>query len=108
MHIVDIYPTKGRDRATPLKPYKAGNIWDMPYKCCVLYFLDLSLKRSFFHRNAFFRKKNISKSKTIIDPCLIRFLTCSVKLLSVKFKNILFQLLHNAFAISRAFLVSVT
>lgn len=59
MHIVDIYPTKGRDRTTPLKPYKAGNIWDMPYKCCVLYFLDLSLKRSFFHRNAFFLKKYI-------------------------------------------------
>lgn len=74
MHIVDIYPTKGRDRATPLKPYKAGNIWDMPYKCCVLYFLDLSLKRSFFHRNAFFLKKIYPNRRRLSIRVLYAFL----------------------------------
>ena len=72
----DIYNTKGRDRfhwaATPLKPYKVGNICDMTYKCSVLYFLNLPLEQSFFHRKRQFLRK-YPNSETVIDPCLIGF-----------------------------------
>ena len=44
--------TKGRDRfhwaATPLKPYKVGNIFYMTYRYSVLYFLNLSHRKRQF------------------------------------------------------------
>ena len=61
----DIYTTKGRDQfhwaATPLKPYKVGNICYMTYRYSVLYFLNLFLKHFFPHRKRQFFVK-ISKS----------------------------------------------
>ena len=62
--ILHFYTTKGRDRfhwaATPLKPYKIGNICYMTYRYSVLYFLNLSLKHFFPQKTAIFVK--ISKS----------------------------------------------
>ena len=53
-----IYTIKGRDRfhlaATPLKPYKVGNICYMTYRYSVLYFLNLSLKHFFPAENGNF------------------------------------------------------
>ena len=47
MFKLDFYTTKGRDifhwAATPLIPYKVGNICYMTYRYSVLYFLNLSL-----------------------------------------------------------------
>mgnify|MGYP003691677991 CR=1 FL=1 len=68
---VDFYTTIGRDRfhwaATPLKPYKVGNICYMTYRYSVLYFLNLSLKDFFPQKTAIFVK--ISKSETVIVSC---------------------------------------
>ena len=69
----DIYTTKGRDRfhwaATPLKPYKVGNICYMTYRYSVLYFLNLSVKHFFPHRKRQFLWK-YPNPETVIVPCL--------------------------------------
>ena len=67
------YTTKGRDRfhwaATPLKPYKVGNICYMTYRYCVLYFLNLSLKHFISHKKRQFLWK-YPNPETVIVPCL--------------------------------------
>ena len=67
------YTTKGRDRfhwaATPLKPYKVGNICYMTYRYSVLYFLNLSLKHFFPQRKRQFLWK-YPNPETVIVPCL--------------------------------------
>ena len=67
-----IYTTKGRDRfhwaATPLKPYKVGNICYMTYRYTVLYFLNLFLKHFFSHRKQQFLWK-YPNPETVIVPC---------------------------------------
>ena len=74
---VEIYNTKGRDRflgaATPLKPYKVGNICDITYKCSVLYFLNLSLKQSFFHRKRQFLRKYPNSDRVIVPETILSF-----------------------------------
>ena len=70
----EIYTTKGRDRfhwaATPLKPYKVGNICYMTYRYynSVLYFLNLSLKHFFPHRKRQFLWK-YPNPETVIVLC---------------------------------------
>ena len=68
----NIYTTKGRDRfhwaATPLKPYKVGNICYMKYRYSVLYTLNLSLKHFFPHRKRQFLLK-YPNPETVILPC---------------------------------------
>ena len=68
-----IYTTKGRDRfhwaATPLIPYKVGNICYMTYMYSVLYFLNLSLKQFFPHRKRQFLWK-YPNPETVIVSCL--------------------------------------
>ena len=58
LSLLEIYTTKGRDRfhwaATPLKPYKVGNISYMTYRYSVLYYLNLSLKHFFPTENGIF------------------------------------------------------
>ena len=70
------YTTKGRDRfhwaATPLKPYKVGNICYMTYRYCVLYFLNLSLKHFISHK-----KGNFCGNIQIRRPLSFRVLTRS-------------------------------
>ena len=69
---VRFYTTKGRDwfhwAATPLKPYKVGNICYMTYRYSVLYFLNLSLKHFFPHRKQLFLWK-YPNPETVIVPC---------------------------------------
>ena len=66
-----IYSTKGRDRfhwaATPLKPYKVGNIY-MTYGYSLLYFLNLSVKHLFFHKKRQFLWK-YPNPETVTVPC---------------------------------------
>ena len=73
LNIFTIYTTKGRDRfhwaATPLKPYKVGNICYMTYRCSVLYFLNLSLKHFFPLRKRQFLWK-YPNPETVFVPCL--------------------------------------
>ena len=73
---LNIYTTKGRDRfhwaATPLKPYKVGNICYMTYRYSVLYFLNLSLKHFFCHRKRQFLWK-YPNPETVIVPCFNAF-----------------------------------
>ena len=68
------YTTKGRDRfhwaATPLKPYKVGNICYMTYRYSVLYFLNLSLKHFFPTENG-----NFCENIQIRRPLSFRVLT---------------------------------
>ena len=69
-----IYTTKGRDlfywTATPLKPYKVGNICYMNYRYSVLYFLNLSLKHFFSTEN-----DNFCGNIQIRRPLSFRFLS---------------------------------
>ena len=62
----------GRDRfhwaATPLKPYKVGNICYMTYRYSVLYFLNMSFKKNFPHRKRQFLWK-YQNPETVIVPC---------------------------------------
>ena len=64
--------TQGRDRfhwaATPLKPYKVGNICYMTYRYSVLYFFNLSLKHFSPHRKRQFLWK-YPNPETVIVPC---------------------------------------
>ena len=68
--------TKGRDRfhwaATPLKPYKVGNICYMTYRYSLLYFLNLSLKHFFSHRKRQFLWK-YPNPETVIVSCFNAF-----------------------------------
>ena len=70
--LLRIYTTKGRDRfhwaATPLKPYKVGNICHMAYRYSVFFFLNLSLKHFFSHRKRQFLRK-YRNPETVIGPC---------------------------------------
>ena len=70
-----IYTTKGRDRfhwaATPLKPYKVGNICYMTYRYIVLYFLNLSLKKKIPTENG-----NFCENIQIRRPLSFHVLTC--------------------------------
>ena len=76
IYILSFYTTKGRDRfhwaATPLKPYKVGNICYMTYRYSVLYFLNLSLKHFFCHRKRQFLWK-YPNPETVIVPCFNAF-----------------------------------
>ena len=71
-----IYTTKGRDRfhwaATPLKPYKFGNICYMTYRYSVLYFLNLSLKFVFSNRKRQFLWR-YPNPEIVIVPCFNAF-----------------------------------
>ena len=71
-----IYTTKGWDRfnwaATPLKPYKVGNICYMMCRHDVLYFINLSLKHFFPTENG-----NFCENIQIQRPLSFRVLTRS-------------------------------
>ena len=68
----DIYTTKGRDRfhwaATPLKPYKVGNICYMTYRYSVLFFLNFFLIHFSPHRKRQFLWK-YPNPETVIVQC---------------------------------------
>ena len=73
VYIDIIYTTTGRDRfhwaASPLKPYKVGNICYMTYRYSMyMYFLNLSLKHFFSHRKRQLLWK-YPNPETVIVPC---------------------------------------